>query len=653
MSLHQRDERHLLVSPTGKVLTEGGSYDLQPGIVAVASKDRHKVTKRGLAILSDFNGIDKKREKLTILGKRKSSTGRFGSNKSGRTIDFTLSDIKRAFVSHPKVSEPKVDYFRIGWDGINDNTSLKFHKGQTFSLEITFHGIAVTFFQESNCYTAKAALYIPDEDAHDPCSETTGNCEPEDCREHTLRLVRTFQDMDLPLGRKFSELFDIYPIFKTPKQNTNIVEYKQYVLGGCGFSGNAHENEVYAQYPGAKITKDSFTNEYLIFQEADKEAPKPFTSSFKTVVRGCEDCPEGFEKVEGGFVYAVALEDDGEDRKDVVETLTGAKAGTAKKTGQNYGVGNYIVVTEAILTAEELKTFVDANPTATVLTSGIEVQDFCQKEDCKVEFEWKEKGTFKATKAKYRILVPDDCKGARLEEMQSLHKDLEIRLVESANCVSVYETEVVTTHDFDKGCNPEIVESIFNSEAPRSRVFNRYWYPVVEADEAKGVACGIEIKAKPFVINAENCLIDELPFVVTSTRISNIHGGQIAHESLFTIGDASNVWAVTQLERAQDMDNLGGNLRGLEEKGLFYFENDTVVNGPVGRLMSGTQSKLEGLVQYSDVAISVEKWVPSGMNDRSLTPITYHVLIPYGKSEQIEELFSKLAGAAGVPFEVL
>jgi len=653
MSLHQRDERHLLVSPTGKVLTEGGSHDVPLDVIAIASKDRHKVTKRGLALLKDFNGIDKNREQLTILGRRKKSTGRFGTDKSARTIDFTLNDVKRVFVSHPKVSEPKVDYFRIGWDGINPSTSLKFHKGQNFTFEVTFKGIAVTMFQESDCYTAKATLLIPDGDDYDSCKEISGNCEPEDCREHTLRLVRQFQEMQLPLGRKFTDLFDIYPIFSAPTKATNVVEYKEYVLGGCGFSGVSKESDVHAQYPGADITKDIFTGEYVIFQEASKEAPKPFVTSFKSVVRGCDDCPEGYELVEGGYVYAVALEDDGEDRKDVVETLTGAKSGTARKTGQNYGVGHYVVVTESILTAEELKTFVEANPTATVLTSGIEVQNFCQKDDCKAEFEWKERGTFKATKAKYRILIPDDCKGARLEEMKSLHKDLDITLVESANCVSVFETEVVTTHDFDKGCNPEIVQKIYNSEAPKSRVFNRFWYPVVEEGVEGEALCGIEIKAKPFVINAQDCLVDELPFIVTSTRITNIHFGQIAYDSVFTKGDGSVKFNILQLERAQDLDNLGGNLRGLEEKGLFYFDDKTVVNGATGRALTGTQTRLEGLVQYSDVAVSVEKWNPSGMNDKSLTAITYHILIPYGNTSEVEELFSKLAGAAGVPFEVL
>ena len=42
----------------------------------------------------------------------------------------------------------------------------------------------------------------------------------------------------------------------------------------------------------------------------------------------------------------------------------------------------------------------------------------------------------------------------------------------------------------------------------------------------------------------------------------------------------------------------------------------------------------------------------SGMNDKSHTYITYHVLVPYGRTTDMENLFRNLAGAAGVHFEV-
>ena len=39
-------------------------------------------------------------------------------------------------------------------------------------------------------------------------------------------------------------------------------------------------------------------------------------------------------------------------------------------------------------------------------------------------------------------------------------------------------------------------------------------------------------------------------------------------------------------------------------------------------------------------------------NNKEYTYITYHVLVPFGRTNNIELLFQKLAGSAGVDFEV-
>lgn len=654
MSLHQHDNRHLVVSPTGAVLTSGGSLDIPLDVVAIASKAANKATRRGLQILADFAGIDKDREKLTILAGSKKDTGRFGSGKNSRTVDFTLSDVKKVYISHPKIREQKVDYFRIGWDGVNPDTSFKFFKGQTLEFGIKIGGIAATFFNNADSYVVKQSISIPNvETLVSQCAEIGSICEPEDCRVHTLALVKNLNDYYLPGGQRLNQFLDIYPIFDKVKNPEAVVSYKEYRLKFCGFGGNHEFSEISAQYPGVEITKDDLTGEFVIFQEASKPAPKSYKRSITSIAKGCTDCPEGYEKVKGGYVYAVALEDNGENRKDVVQGLPNAEVDTAVKTGSDFGIGHYVVVLSKKLTQDALSEFIKANPTAVVVSTETKVEDFCTK-DCTSEHEWVEGGTFNATTVKYRILIPDDCSGSRLAELQELYPDLTIKLVESKNCVSIFETSVVSTTDYEKGCNPAIVQQVFNSEAPVSKVFNRYWFPVIEDLEKEKVLCGIEIKAKPIVMNPSECTYEELPFVMTSVRIESIWGGRPTYDTMLGVGDLYNTWNVLQLDRAQDLDNLGGNLRQWEQKGVFYFRDHSPYRSVIERELTGTQSRLDGLVQYSDIAVSIDKRNKAGMNEfASNARITYHILVPYGKTDNIQKLFEKLAGAAGVPFEVL
>ncbi len=163
------------------------------------------------------------------------------------------------------------------------------------------------------------------------------------------------------------------------------------------------------------------------------------------------------------------------------------------------------------------------------------------------------------------------------------------------------------------------------------------------------VSCGFEIKAKPVVMNPSEAVLDNLPFMATSTRISSISGGYPLDYSMTTrkVGRSFNV---LQLERAQDLDNLGGNLRGWEKQEIFTLEMRNMSQDTVQRALTNTESKLDGLTQYALAYVEVDQTIKVGMNHRGHTSITYGYLVPYGKTEKIEEVFKSLASAAGVPF---
>jgi len=646
MSLSASDNRHLGVSPFGTVFNNGYSLDLGLDQTGVFSKSARKTTNKGLKALANFSGIDKMDEKLAVLFGTKSDTGRMGSDKNSRTLDFSLSDIKKVGIAHPKQTEQKFDYWRVGWDGVNANTTFKFNKGQTLEFQMTIGGQPISFFNSGCDYTVKVSVNVPNIDTFDICSELGDVCDPVDCREHTLRLVKDLNEYWLPGGQKLSDYFDIYPIFSAPASNATPVAYTQWTLDYCGFGGLNELSAVSAQYPGAKVERDTMTDKFVMILP-DGETPDPFVQTRASILKGCEDCPAGYEEIEEGVVYAVAMEDDGVTQAAKVQALPGAVANSAVKTGQDFGVGHYVVVLDNELTETEEATFVAANPTSVIKFVGTKAA-FCA-DDTTTTTAWVEGGTFNASQVKYRILVPNDCNGSRLTDIQDAYPDLTITQVQNVNCVSVFETTVETDPSDFEGCNPAIVQQMFKAEAPKPFGINQYWFPYVATPVTTATNCGFEIKAKPVVLSADECLVEELPFIMTSARIHSISGGYPVDYSMNTIVPVGT-WRVLQLERAQDLDNLGGHLRGWEQRGRFYFQDEKPYRKVIERQLTGTYSRLDNLTQYSDLFFTIEKSNKAGMNDKAYTYITYHILVPYGRTTDLESLYRSMAGAAGVPF---
>ena len=265
MSLHGSDVRHLGVSPSGAVMTSGYSLDLPLDTLGIFSKDILKVKKNGLKAINDFKDIAKD-ELLSVMFGTKKDTGRMGSDKNARTLDFSLKNVKKVGIAHPRQKEQKVDYWRVGWDGVEDSTSLKFHRGQTLEFQMTIGGIAATFFNNTDTYTVRTLVNVPNDELETICDSLGSPCEPVDCREHTLSMVKRLNDYDLPGGQKLSQFFDIYPIFDTPTDNTTPVEYKQMCLEYCGFGGEHELSMVSAQYPGVEIKRDTLTDKFVMIK---------------------------------------------------------------------------------------------------------------------------------------------------------------------------------------------------------------------------------------------------------------------------------------------------------------------------------------------------------------------------------------------------
>lgn len=643
MALHGNDIRLLGVSPLGAVLETGGSFELGINQVGVFSKDSKKSSKKkGLKNAGDFSGIDPKFEKLSaIIGSPKTDF----DSKNNRTIDFTLSDISKVGVIRPTQLTQEVDYFRVGWDGINDNTSLTFKKGQSLELSVTIGGVAVTFFNEScSHYTVKVPVIVPNAIRPTVCEEMGDICSPVDCRENTLKLVKDLNNHTFPGGDKFSKYFDVHPIFSKIKGVENKKKYNYWTLKYCGFGGLSEMSAVSSQYPGYDIKRDTMTGEFILLAE-DSFSPQPFKSTTASLIKGCESCPDGFTQSKGGYVYAVAIPDNGEV-KDVVDKPADS---TIQKTGQEGALGHYVISTPKKITVADYDKMVASNKTATFFFAG-SVADFCSSSVTQ-ESAWVKKDSVITTVDTYRIVVPDACDGSVLEDLQSRYEGLKVTEIKRSNCLGLYETTVETVSSKTSGCNVAIVQDVFTSEAPSRYDLNVYWFPysAKEADDYS-VKCGFEIKSKPIILNAPEIISEDVPFIATSTRIENLSGGYPLDYSLNSFVP-ENQWSLTQLSRAKDMDNLGGNLRHWEKQGLFYFRETPQGANGIERELTNTQSLLDGLSQYGAVYFGVNKDNRAGINSREHVGITYTILAPIGRLQSLADYFKKLASASGVPFK--
>ncbi len=637
MGLHGSDNRHM-VSPSGAVATAGQkSYQLaidQIGLFPVTST----------SAVTDLNNVHKRTEFVFRQGKVKIE-GRTAGSKASSTIPFQLSNVEKVSIGYPRITEQKFDYFRVGWNGdpLDVETGFKFRPGDNWNLEITIGGDPVTYVNSTGCFTAQLMVSVPPL-AFSDCTDPGNICDVIDCKDQTIQLVDQILNFPLPTGEKLSKFLEVVPIMDEVDVVAT-VDYDYHCLEYCGF-GDANELAfVQAQYPTYTVYRDTMTGKFVLIAPA-ADVIANYTSTLPSIIKGCEDCPAGYTENAEAFVYVVQLEDDGATQVvDVQAISVNTVALSAVRVSQDFGVGYYTVQTTVELTPAELAAFTALEPTSVVILAGTTAA-VCSNATI-TSTAWTDCGTCVASEDTYRIMVADDCNGDRLAELEARYPDLTITLISTTNCVSIYETVVATNLNCDEGCSQAIVQLHFQSEAPAPFTIGSSWYKVSAAAVANvDRKCGIEIKAKPFIINASECLINELPFMATSVRIKSVSGGNTLDHSLNSFRSLNNPVAVLRLDRAQDLDNLGGDLRAFEQMGKFYFENQSARTSPLSRALTGTQTRLDGLAQYVDAAITVADVRKTGMNSLTQNSITYHFLVPVGRSAAIELLLKEIAGKA-------
>jgi hypothetical protein len=445
MGLNRPFDRQFFVR---SVKSTGGSLSLAKGQMAVV--DVTSSSETGAAIVSAFAGYPKDEKRFAIrAGRTNKEANRSYSDKGLSTATFSLNEIKKLTATAPTRTEQIMDEVVIGYDGFNADSAFKFKKGQApfrFWLHLSGGLLQYRGGGVSEEEIMEFVKEVPGCDPYENC-EDCDECEPVDCRTFVTELIETMRNREVSGGMKVSEFVDITPVFEcseNPEVDTDEMTY--FTLSVCDTGDDEALNLVQAQYdfPVIRINRVGSTSTYQVLATA---APDDYEQTIGSILKGCADCPDGWDAVVGGYVYAITIEDNGTNyTTQITGALASAKyvANTLVKSGNNAGVGFYTAVYNAPITQAEIASFVGVTTnnrnTATVAFVG-EKQAICEN-DTVTETSWVEGDSCEVTTREYSIVLKDnECGDDRLAELQASYPSaLSIAIGERIDSYSVEAT---------------------------------------------------------------------------------------------------------------------------------------------------------------------------------------------------------------------
>jgi len=216
----------------------------------------------------------------------------------------------------------------------------------------------------------------------------------------------------------------------------------------------------------------------------------------------------------------------------------------------------------------------------------------------------------------------------------------------AGGCQRVYSTQVVTNVVCSE-CDDMFLDD-FTSEAPAA--FNFTEWEKVEATPDENAKMGIKLLGKPFIFEPTEATRDALPFYETSTRIE-VAGGYLVSTANSFEPNFNDIFNVKRVSRAQDRDNLGAHLMGVEEASRYYFDGEKRHKGNLfAKGVLGEESVLKFREQYVSYQIEIlDNKRSQGAGRSSDMGTSYVVWAPFGSHSALEDYVNQVAVAAGLP----
>ncbi|MCB1711382.1 MAG: hypothetical protein KDH96_02520 [Candidatus Riesia sp.] len=405
------------VTLDGNVKSSGGTSTLANGQVAIVNMSKSP-TVDGAVIVSDFSRVSK-RDKMEIrMGKPKVGVSRSLDNKSWSSLTFTLEDVEEVRVDAPTQTGIKVDDFIIGYNGV-DGSEIVLDNGDNEVIQLMIKGKAMSYLgYKDGCATVQFQIEAPNQGSFT-------------MQEIIEKAVERLEDYDMLGQVKLTEFVDIIPVnSENPASIPNAITQQFYNLTLEDDGTYTALGRVQAQYNQA-VVRTSFDGNNSVYTMVASSLPSAYSESLAQVIKGCDDCPDGYDELEAGFITQISVEDDGADISATIEAnVPGVVASSTVKNLQDNGVGYYTFVTDDPLTDSEITTFLAVSNTlgTAKFTEIGDVVAVCENTDT-TDTAWVAGEACSAIEEVYTITLADDeCGQNRLAELQDAYPELTIYL---------------------------------------------------------------------------------------------------------------------------------------------------------------------------------------------------------------------------------
>ena len=633
----------------GKTLGSGGSLNVTNGVLAIVSEDSKDLTQNGRKVLSSFSGLSKDKAFSILLGSQDLPVSLNTSNKAYQSKPFRLQDIIDLRVEAPKTTGITVDDFLLGYNG-KAGTEIKIGPKTSTHIDITLSGAPMyNLGYEEGKTTVKLELHYPYVDDLGVCIDCTNGVFS--MQEIVENAAKRFNRTLLLGGAPITDYVDLIVENSLNVAVVGGVDYKYFTLSLVDNGDQTALARVQAQYPTFKVVKTNSTDlqsDYTILAPAATVLPVYTSTPLASKIKGCATCPASYTAIASGFVYSVAIEDDGVDVKANLITLPGFVAASNIKIGTSQaGVGTYTVVVTAELTATQIDAFKATNAvnSTSVFDLAGAVQAVCKNATVTTTAWVVGTEICKAINKNFTISVKDDvCGIPTLAGLQTAYPNLVIVQGVSALCQTTFTTQVLSNIVCPE-CSVEF-RKLFEAEAPRNFGEN-----VWEADAPVYnplAKMGIRVKGKPFVISGSESFKDDIPFYATSTRLS-IAGGQ-ASMIAESWESQPRPFTVKVFSRASDAEALGGSLWNREGASMLTLGGIGKHYGNnYAKWLWGQESRVGGLKQYITYTLVTRGKNLYSVQDHSDAKINHNIIVEVGRNEAVETLLNSLGTAAGLP----
>jgi len=671
--------------PVNSVATSGGSFNIAKGQLALINLDATPVA-NGLKIISSVAGLPKDTRFQLRVGKHEIQNNRSQSSKDWSTETFKLSSIVDLKVDAPS-ADFKTDSFVLGWDGFNDDSAIVLANGDNEEISLTLKGLPMGMigYQDSQV-EIKAYLGAPN----------SGAFTNQEIVENAVKFYNNY----LLYGQvPLSNYVDVvavnsentaltgadkffYTLILEDDGDSNALaavqsQYNDYKVVRT-FRDDAASTYTIIGDAGSTITSGAFvvgqqyviltagTTDYTLIGAADSEVGTIFTAtgvgtgtgtatenpiadfskSSAWKIKGCAVCPPGYSAFTDGWIYSVALEDDGADSTAAVEAISAnAEASSAVAVSVVDGVTTYTFINSEALTDAEIAAFIASEPSAVIELVAKDVQAVCSP-DAVTTTAWIIEKTCKVTTEAYSIILADDeCGVGKLAAIQAHYPELTIAQGTSANCQTQYTTSVVS-NVVCEDC-ADTFRALFETKAPGDYE-NKPWTATDKTYSATA-KMGIKFTAKKVVLSGSEVYRDDMPFIASSVRLA-LAGGYITNYSESFSEGSGNRFAVTVLSIGTEPENLGASFREWEDIMKRYQEGVSRHEGNnFAKWALGEETLFEAMTPQVDYILTIKnEMYAQSFAGTLVETFYYHFTAPLGKHVAVETLLNALAAGAGV-----